>query len=160
MSPVYRFFLFITVKEFFCQVGGQKRLKSCQHICERPLRTANIDHCIQPAQPTGWLAKLYLCSLAQTEYIKSRKLLQTMQTKKLNTFFVQPIDRWPKLCVYTPSTLRRALIFWYLPRVVAAVKYVLKHGLNHSKWDLVGYSGGSPGLENAVKRWGWPIGLI
>ena len=22
----------------------------------------------------------------------------------------------------------------------------------HSKWDLVGYSGGSPGLENAVKR--------
>ena len=28
------------------------------------------------------------------------------------------------------------------------------------KWDLVGYSGGSPGLENAVKRWGQPIGLI
>ena len=24
-------------------------------------------------------------------------------------------------------------------------------GLSHSKWDLVGYSGGSPGLENAVK---------
>ena len=32
--------------------------------------------------------------------------------------------------------------------------------LHHSKWDLVGYSGGSPGLENAVKRWGWPIGPI
>ena len=30
----------------------------------------------------------------------------------------------------------------------------------HSKWDLVGYSGGSPGLENAVKRWGRPIGPI
>ena len=30
----------------------------------------------------------------------------------------------------------------------------------HSKWDLVGYSGGSPGLENAVKRWGWPIDPI
>ena len=28
---------------------------------------------------------------------------------------------------------------------------------NHSKWDLVGYSGGSPGLENAVKSWGRPI---
>ena len=28
---------------------------------------------------------------------------------------------------------------------------------NHSKWDLVGYSGCSPGLENAVKRWGRPI---
>ena len=28
----------------------------------------------------------------------------------------------------------------------------------HSKWDLVGYSGGSPGLEKAVKRWGRPIG--
>ena len=27
----------------------------------------------------------------------------------------------------------------------------------HSKWDLVGYSGGSPGLENAAKRWGRPI---
>ena len=25
---------------------------------------------------------------------------------------------------------------------------------NHRKWDLVGYSGGSTGLENAVKRWG------
>ena len=31
---------------------------------------------------------------------------------------------------------------------------------NHSKWDLVGYSGCSPGLENAVKRWGRPIGPI
>ena len=31
---------------------------------------------------------------------------------------------------------------------------------SHSKWDLVGYSGGSPGLENAVKRWGRPIGPI
>ena len=31
---------------------------------------------------------------------------------------------------------------------------------HHSKWDLVGYSGGSPGLENAVKRWGRLIGLI
>ena len=31
---------------------------------------------------------------------------------------------------------------------------------SNSKWDLVGYSGGSPGLENAVKRWGWPIGPI
>ena len=31
---------------------------------------------------------------------------------------------------------------------------------SHSKWDLVGYSGGSPGLENAVKRMGWPIGPI
>ena len=30
----------------------------------------------------------------------------------------------------------------------------------HSKWDLVGYSGGSPGLENAVNRWGRPIGPI
>ena len=30
----------------------------------------------------------------------------------------------------------------------------------HSKWDLVGYSGGSSGLENAVKRWGLPIGPI
>ena len=30
----------------------------------------------------------------------------------------------------------------------------------HSKWDLVGYSGGSSGLENAVKRWGRPIGPI
>ena len=28
------------------------------------------------------------------------------------------------------------------------------------KWDLVGYSGGSLGLENAVKRWGQPIGPI
>ena len=27
----------------------------------------------------------------------------------------------------------------------------------HSKWDLVGYSGDSPGLENAVKSWGRPI---
>ena len=25
----------------------------------------------------------------------------------------------------------------------------------HSKWDLVGDSGGSPGLENSVKRRGW-----
>ena len=32
--------------------------------------------------------------------------------------------------------------------------------LNHSKWDIVGYSGGSTGLENAVKRWGRPIGPI
>ena len=31
---------------------------------------------------------------------------------------------------------------------------------DHSKWDLVGYSGGSPGLENAVKRWSQPIGPI
>ena len=30
---------------------------------------------------------------------------------------------------------------------------VLQWG-THSKWDLVGDSGGSPGLENAVKRWG------
>jgi hypothetical protein len=30
----------------------------------------------------------------------------------------------------------------------------------HSKWDLVGYSGGSSGLENAVKRWGRTIGTI
>ena len=28
----------------------------------------------------------------------------------------------------------------------------------HSKWDLVGYIGSSPVLENAVQRWGWPIG--
>ena len=34
------------------------------------------------------------------------------------------------------------------------------NGQNHSKWALVGYSGGSPGLENAVKRWGGPIGPI
>ena len=31
---------------------------------------------------------------------------------------------------------------------------------DHSKWDLVGYSGGSPGLDNAVNRWGRPIGPI
>jgi hypothetical protein len=31
---------------------------------------------------------------------------------------------------------------------------------NYSKWDLVRYSGGSPGLENAVKRWCQPIGPI
>ena len=30
----------------------------------------------------------------------------------------------------------------------------------HNKWDLVGDSGGSPGLENAVKRWNGPIGPI
>jgi hypothetical protein len=30
----------------------------------------------------------------------------------------------------------------------------------HRKWDLVGYSGSSSGLENAVKRWGRPIGPI
>ena len=30
----------------------------------------------------------------------------------------------------------------------------------HSKWDLVGYNGGSHGLENAVKRWGRLIGPI
>ena len=30
----------------------------------------------------------------------------------------------------------------------------------HSKWALVGDSGGLPGLENAVKRWVGPIGLI
>ena len=34
------------------------------------------------------------------------------------------------------------------------------YGSEHSKWDLVGYSWGSPGLENAVKRWGRPIGPI
>ncbi|MCP3853072.1 MAG: hypothetical protein GY694_23010 [Gammaproteobacteria bacterium] len=46
---------------------------------------------------------------------------------------------------------------------VLQILLVLKNktfGLVHSKWDLVGYSGGSPGLENAVKRWGWPIGPI
>ena len=31
----------------------------------------------------------------------------------------------------------------------------LIHEQYYSKWDLVGDSGGSPGLENAVKRWGW-----
>ena len=30
----------------------------------------------------------------------------------------------------------------------------------HSKWDLVGDSGGSLGLENAVKRWNRPNGPI
>ena len=30
----------------------------------------------------------------------------------------------------------------------------------HSKWDLVGYSGGLPGMENAEKRWRRPIGPI
>ena len=30
----------------------------------------------------------------------------------------------------------------------------------HSEWDLVGYGGGSPGFENAVKRWGRPFGPI
>ena len=35
-----------------------------------------------------------------------------------------------------------------------------KNTKRHSKWALVGYSGGSPGLENAVKRWGRPIGPI
>ena len=29
----------------------------------------------------------------------------------------------------------------------------IEPGSHHSKWDLVGHSGGSPGLENAVKRW-------
>ena len=128
MSPVYIFSL-ITVKEIFCQVGGQKRLKSCQHICERPLRTAYIDHCIQPAQPTGWLAKLYLCSLAQTEYIKSRKLLQTMQTKKLNTFFVQPRQMAKVMYILQVCSLKRALLFWYLQWVVHSCSKVLNHVL-------------------------------
>ena len=30
----------------------------------------------------------------------------------------------------------------------------------HSKWDLVGYIGSSLVLENAVQRWGQPIGPI
>ena len=30
----------------------------------------------------------------------------------------------------------------------------------HSEWDLVGYSGSSPGLENAVKSWGRLVGPI
>ena len=36
----------------------------------------------------------------------------------------------------------------------------LIHEQYYSKWDLVGDSGGSPGLENAVKRWNGPNELI
>ena len=35
-----------------------------------------------------------------------------------------------------------------------------KNYVAHNKWDLVGYSGGLPGLENAVKNWGRQIGPI
>ena len=37
--------------------------------------------------------------------------------------------------------------------------WICKNGYDNSKWDLVGYSS-SPGFENAVKRWGRPIGPI
>ena len=37
---------------------------------------------------------------------------------------------------------------------------ILDNSSVHSKWELVGYNGVSPGLENAVKRWSRLIGLI
>ena len=51
------------------------------------------------------------------------------------------------------------LLAWYVEMSLTSKKIEEVSPL-HSKWALVGYSGGSPGLENAVKRWNRPIGLI
>ena len=65
------------------------------------------------------------------------------------------IRDWKRYCkLLRPRIVRKYVSKKYWCGICQFIHYV------HSKWDLVGYSGGSPGLENAVKRWGRPIGPI
>ena len=63
------------------------------------------------------------------------------------------IRDWKRYCkLLRPRIVRKYVSKKYWRGICQFIHYV------HSKWDLVGYSGGSPGLENAVKSWGRRLG--